>query len=276
MTLFQQMFAAIRAIIPQDEKEFLVDETARLAEECARQLSYRSAHKKGSLDKDIRKVFSPRPKRMLPIANQMGSHGMRWLSAGINELQGVKEYRYHDTDTAADMARLFYKSKLPEERRKDLGIHGHSGKWNFRENKAYGIQRVYELQRIVVRRGVYQEFRRDLQARYGRLEASFALTAKKLRGSGAKVKAYISRHLNGEALPNITDLSRLGLKGNPSISFGSFAPGVEGFEYEIQRAVDFRVDKMERRHALILNDYVKDVNASRVPRRASGRIGGIE
>lgn len=276
MSLFNQMFAAIRAIVPQDEKEFIVDETARLAEECARQLSYRQAHKKGSLDKDIRKVFSPRPKRMLPLSSQSGTKGMRWLSAGPDFLLGVKEHRYHDTDSAADMAKLFYKSKLPEERYKDLGTHGQSGKWNFRKGKAYGSQKVSELQRIVVRRGVYQQFRRDLQARYGRLEASFALTAKKLRGTSAKVKAYIARHLTGEALPNITDLTRLGQKGSPSITFGSFAPGVEGFEFEIQRAVDIRVDKMERRHALILNDYVKDVNAGRAPKPAAQRLGGLE
>lgn len=275
-TIFKSMIAALREIVPQDAGDFLRDETARLSEEVAKQISRRTPKNKGGLNKDIRSVFAPRPKNLLPLDAQHGTKGMRWLAAGPNYLTGVKEYRYHDTDTAQDMLKLFYKSKghLPVDRYRDLGERK-TGHWDFKARTGRN-QHVSELQRVVVKRGVYKQFQAMLAARYGRLEASFALTAKILRGGSAKVKAYIARHLNGEKLPNITELSGLGNKPSPSLQFGSYAPGVEGFEDEIQTAVNIRVDKMVRRAELIMNDYAKDISANLNPRRAAKRIAGSE
>jgi hypothetical protein len=266
-SVFNLMMAALREIVPQDAAELLCDETARLAEECAKQLSLRSVRKKGGLDKDIRSVFAPMPKHLLPEKNRNGK-GMTWISAGPESVVGVKPWRFHDTDSAQDMMKLFYKSKgtLPEERKVELGVHGESHLYNYKAKKYFGKQRVYELQRVVVRKSALREFRNNLRARYGRLEASFAKTAKLLRGSTSRlVKAYIAKHLNGEALPNITDLTGLANKISPRMEFGSFAPGVEGFEGEIQDACDVRVEKMEKRGQRILNAYAKQISAGQIP-----------
>jgi hypothetical protein len=266
------MFAALREIVPQDAREFLVDETARLAEECARQLSQRGSKDRGGLVKDIRSVFSPLPQNALPESRRNG-HGMKWIAAGPSFLTGVKPLRYHVDDSVEDMRNLFYKSKglLPVDRRTELGIHGHSHLWNFKTHAAYGRQHVYELQRLVVKRKVYSDFVRQLKQRYGRLEASFAKTAQILRGGSAKVKAYISRHLNGEPLPNITELAGLSTANFPKMQFGSSAPGVVEFEPYIQDAIEVRVNKMEQRAKLILSHYARDVADSIAPRRAAKR-----
>lgn len=279
MTRFGIVWKALKEVVPQDAVEFVKDETARLAEECAQQLSLRGSKDRGGLNRDIRSVFAPLPKNAFTDPSKINGDGMKWIAAGPNYLTGVKPLRYHVEDSVEDMERLFYRSKglLPADRTSEIGIHGHSHLWNFRKRQAYGRQHVYELQRLVVKRKTYDAFKKKLKLRFGRLEASFAVTAKILRGGTAKVKAYIARHLAGsESLPNITELEGLSKVGAPSITFGSFAPGVTGFEGHIDDAVAVRTTKMEMRYELILSGYAKEASATIAPTRSARRVAVID
>ena len=131
---------------------------------------------------DVRSVFTPMPLDPLPPSKRDG-HGMKWLIAGPSYLIGVKPLRYHVEDSVEDMEHLFYRSKgtLPQERFRDLGTHGGHG-WNPRKGRAHGGQHISEYQRLVVKRNVYRQFVARLKSHYGRLQASFAQTARILRG----------------------------------------------------------------------------------------------
>lgn len=273
-TQFNRMFQDLGDVVDQDGEEFLRDETARLAEECARQLSSRGENNKGQLSKDIRSVFAPLPAKMLPEKHRHGN-GMVWLAAGPSYLIGVKPLRYHDTDSVEDMRHLFYKSKghLPVDRRVELGVKETHG-WDFKKHAAHGGQHVYEMQRLMVKRGAYKQFQALLKSHFGRLEASFADTARILRGGGAKVRAYVSRHFPSKT--NITDQAGLANKGYPKMEFGSIAPGVENFEPYIDAALAVRTQKMMMRYNLILNGYDKDLVKSNSPRRQAKTVSGIE
>jgi hypothetical protein len=61
MTGYNRIFHGLADVVEQDGPDFVLDETARLAEECARQLSMRNPTNKGQLNRDIRSVFAPLP-----------------------------------------------------------------------------------------------------------------------------------------------------------------------------------------------------------------------
>lgn len=266
---FDEMFLELQKVVPQDAVAFVRDETARLAEECATQLSQRRGGKK--LSTDVGKVFSKLPTNAFTDPGKINGHGMKWLSAGDHWLYGVRPLRYHVEDSVEDMRNLFYKSKgmFPVERRIELGTRGGylieernlKGRYVTRRRNH---QTVYEVQRLVVKRGVYNDFIRLLKSHIGRLEASFAQTAQLLRGR-AKVKAYVSRHFPSRT--NIHNESGLSNTGAPGMTFGSFAPGVDGFEEYIDTALAVRVTKMEQRWNLIVGGYCKEMSMSLPPKR---------
>ncbi len=274
---FNLMMATLRKIVPQDAAEFLRDETARLAEECARQLSNR-ARNKGGLSRDVRSVFRPMPKVFKQKSKMEGTAGMKWLYAAPNALVGVTASRFHDDHSAEDMLKYFYKSKgtLPQNAWSEIGtieIKARATRFHGRIPKH---QHVMELRRHVVPKASYGKFFQLMKAKYGRLEATFAKTSQILRTGSVKLKAYITRHLHDANLANITELMGLANKNAPSIQFGSYAPGIENYDAEIENALAIRVDKMERRFKLILSDYSEDVLRSVAPRSAAKRFGVIE
>lgn len=271
---FDRIFQDLAEVVDQDSRDFTRDETARLAEECARQLSLRSTGQKARLKKDIRSVFAPLPKNAFREQHKIDGHGMKWLSSGPEYLIGVKPLRYHVEDTVDDMLHLFWKTKgrLPENRIKELGDRK-TGRWNFK-NRSARRQHVFELQRLVVRRATYRQFVTNLKARLGRLEASFAWTAEVLRSGSAKVSARIRRHFPSQT--NITNTDRLLATDSPVIQFGSFAPGITNFTEYIDRAVLIRSEKMARRWKLIVSGYSRDVQNIMRVRRKSNSIGSLE
>jgi hypothetical protein len=266
---FDEMFLELQKVVPQDAVEFVRDETARLSEECANQLSMRRGGKK--ISTDVGKVFSKLPTNAFTRQSQIDGHGMKWLSAGDRWLYGVKPLRYHVEDSVEDMRRLFYKSKgaFPDEKRITLGTRGgylieeRNAKGRYRTRRR-GHQTVYEVQRLVVKRRTYAEFLTLLKSHIGRLEASFAQTAQRLRGR-AKVKARVSRHFPSQT--NIHNETGLSNPSAPGMTFGSFAPGVTEFGEYIELALAVRVIKMEQRWALIVGGYCKEMTASLPPKR---------
>lgn len=267
MTGFNRIFHGLADVVEQDGPDFVRDETARLAEECARQLSMRNQTNKGQLKRDIRSVFAPLPSNAFTDREKIDGHGMKWLAAGPQYLTGVKPLLYHVDDSVEDMLHIFWRSKgtLPVDRTKEIGVHELKASTRYARRATRGHQKVYELQRLVVRRGTYKKFVATLKKRFGRLEASFAYTAELLRSGTARVSAKIRRHFPSQT--NITDAAGLADKSYPRMEFGSFAPGVTGFEEYIENALAVREHKMVDRYNLIINGYSKDVQAGIAPRR---------
>ena len=127
-SVFNLMMETLREIVPQDSADFLKDETARLAEECARQLSSR-ARNKGGLNRDVRGVFRPMPKKVFPEHKMNGTMGIKWLYAAPNALVGVNASRFHDQQSAEEMLKYFYKSKtsLPKNAYLEPGVLNRTG-----------------------------------------------------------------------------------------------------------------------------------------------------
>jgi hypothetical protein len=274
---FDEMFLELSKVIPQDAVDFVREETARLAEECANQVSQLKVNK-GGIGRDVRKVFAPLPKNAFTDPKKINGHGMKWLSAGDTWLIGVKPLRYHIEDSAGDMRNLFYKSKLamPAEKRIEIGVHGGQiaeiKKGGRYKTVNTGKQRVYELQRLVVKRGTFKKFIQLLESHIGRLQASFAQTAQYLRGR-AKVKAIVSRHFPSQA--NIHQPDGLANTTAPGVTFGSFAPGVENYETAVDLALSIRTDKMFQRWQLIISGYAKEMNFAKPPVRMAAITEGI-
>lgn len=272
MANFNRMFQTLGDVVDQDANDFLRDETARLAEEIARQLKQRNrGDQLKRITSDVKKVFRAMPKKPFRRASQMNGHGMKWLYAGVSKasgdsfLLGVKPHRYHDQETVADMNRVFYKSKgtLPKPAYIELGTI-QTSRWNQKKGRGR-VQHVMELRRNVVPRQSLTGFIALIKSKHGRLEASLAQTAQLLRAGGAKVDAFIRKHFPSKT--NITNLDGLANKSYPRIEFGSFAPGIEHFEEYFHDAIEVRLYKMEQRYRLILSGYAEDVAQSISPRR---------
>ena len=276
MSNFNRMFSTLAAVVPQDAHEFVRDETARLAEECSRQLQMRNRrNQRDRIESDVKKVFMPMP-RLFSESSKMEGNGMKWLYASPNALVGVKPHRYHPMDTAEDMRRVFYKSKgtLPENRWEEIGKMRIKRRATRFHGRIIHHQRIMELQRNVVPRSSFQQFVNSIRERLGRLEASFAQTAQILRKSTARVPVYISRHFPIKT--NVTRLDGLANTERPSIEFGSMAPGIEHFEEYIHDAIEVRLYKMTQRLRLILSGYSEDVARSISPRRRAQIVAAIE
>lgn len=276
MSIFNRMFQTLAEIVPQDAIEFLRDETARLAEECARQLKQRNrGNQEKRITADVKQVFRAMPKKIFKDSRSDGNN-MRWLYASPAILLGVKPYRFHDIDTVKDMENVFYKSKgtLPKPAYVELGQIAMTQRATRYRGRIVKYQHVMELRRNVVPRSSFTGFIAAIKAKQGRLEASFAYTSHLLRGGGAKVDAFIKKHFPSRT--NVTNLEGLGNKTSPRIEFGSFAPGIEHFEQFIHDAIEVRLYKMEQRYRLILSGYAEDVAQSISPRRRAKALANSE
>ncbi len=249
----------------QDAVEVVRSESARLAEECATQLSRRGRQGgEHTIKKDVASVFMPEPGNVFEDHRKNGS-GITWLYATPFDLVGILPEYDRRNDSIQNMLLDFYPSlnQMPAERRTQIGTIGTSRR-NTKYGKKISSQRVLQVQRLLISRANYRAFVALLVSHKGRLEASFADTANKLRGS-AKVPAKISRHFPSPK--NITrdmtaDSSR------PFVEFGSRARGVTGFEIFIENAIRVRAIKIKQRVKYLVKGYAASKQRGRITPQA--------
>jgi hypothetical protein len=251
----------LRNAVQQDSGEFVRSEAARLSEECATQLGRRGrSGGEHTIKKDVASVFMPEPGQVFKDHRKDGT-SLTWLYATPFDLVGVSSLRDHRADSVEDMRTVFYPSLglMPVERRKFLG----NRKTSLRTTKTghqTSIQRVQEVQRLLVAKSAYRKFVQLLMSHKGRLEASFATTAMKLRGV-VKAKAKVLRHVPSEK--NITNDRTQGT-AFPSVELGSFAPGVSKFSRFIEEAIRVRSVKMKIRLQYLTRGYAGSKRAGRI------------
>lgn len=133
--------------------------------------------------------------------------------------------------------------------------------------------------RVVIPKGMRQPYIDKLKERVGRWRASIARV---LPAIGRPVPNWISRHFGKIYDITILDLSQLTHPTQPSITFGSRAPGIEAnYQNKIKAAVRTRTKAMGNRARLILSGYAKDVTAglrarSRTQETATAEPGGMD
>jgi hypothetical protein len=261
MTGFEQTMTDLYSAVKQDAGEFVRSEAARLSEECATQLGRRG---KGggehTIKKDVASVFMPEPGNVFTDHRKDGTT-LTWLYATPFDLVGVSSLRDHREDSVQDMATVYYPSlgTMPEARRKLLG----NRKTSLRTTKhghQTSIQRVQEVQRLLVAKSAYRKFVALLMSHKGRLEASFATTALRLRGT-VKAVAKVLRNIPSEK--NVTN-DRTSNASFPMVEFGSTAPGVTKFVPFIQEAIRVRSVKMKARLKYITSGYANAKRRGRI------------
>lgn len=267
MTGFETVMADLANAVRQDSGEFVKDEAARLSEECVTQLVRRGI--KGgehTIKKDVASVFMPEPDNIFTDSRKNGS-SLTWLYATPYSLTGVPLELDWRNDHEEDMKRVFYSSMgtFPEERKKFLGDRKTSTRTTKSGHKV-SAQKVYQVQRRLVLKESYRKFVALLLSHKGRLEASFADTARKLRGS-AKVRVKVSRHF-----PSPKNITRDYTSNSiaPSVTLGSTAAGVGKFLPYVQEAIRSRTTKMRLRMEMIVTGYANSKKTGRI--RAQSRI----
>jgi len=178
-----------------------------------------------SIESDVRRVYSPAPKKMLPIAHRQGK-GFTWIMATPDTVVGVKNYDYHMEDTVEDMTRFFHKTKPRGKRYEVLGIRRQSaGARIMRMARGrYGRQHVQRLNRIVVPRGVYSQFLARQKKRGGILGGSWVVSWNVLQPKGAKPPAYKFRHVQ-DGTARGTYIDGLGIPGHATFTLVNRATG---------------------------------------------------
>lgn len=170
-----------------------------------------------SIEGDLGGVYAPMPRQkyLLPVRHQAG-HGFRWLMVTKQVITGVKDQNYHPDDSVEDLKKLYHRTR-------QIGII--KGKKYVRIGTR-GKQAVQELNRIVVRRGVYNDFKTWLKGRVGILGGSWAVAWDHLQPKGRAPQAYKFRHVK-DGSANGTFIDGLGLKGKATFTLINRAAGVE-------------------------------------------------
>jgi len=172
----------------------------------------------GRIDKDVGLVYAPMPKKMLPLTHRQG-HGFVWIMASPSVLTGVKDRNYHPDDSVDDLKKLYHRTRdagiIKGNKYLPLGTHGKKGH-----------QSVQELNRIVVRRGVLNDFKIWLKRRAGILGGSWAIGWNFISPGGRPPAAYKFKHtLDGTARGSFID--GLGIPGKATFTIINRATGVE-------------------------------------------------
>ena len=261
MSGFERVMQDLASAVKQDAAEYVRSEAARLSEECATQLSRRS--KTGgehTIKKDVASVFLPEPGQMFTDHRKDGST-LTWLYATPYDLIGVSSLRDHRADSVQDMLNVYYPSvgKMPVERRALLGVRKTSMRTT-KHGHRIASQRVQEVQRLLVAKAAYKRFVALLMSHKGRLEASFADTARKLMGK-SNAPRRVQRHFPSPK--NITNDRTQGT-AFPSVELGSIAPGVSRFAPFIENAIRVRTQKMKLRLQHIVGSYARSKKAGRI------------
>ncbi len=228
-----------------DISTLVQDESRLLALECAKRVGPRNREKKAAtIPGEIGRVFMPMPAKGFGKAKR-GDGNMVWLNSGPQFLTGIRRERYNpNVQSIRDMYRAYMKVPGLSLGKKYVRIGSH------------GKQAVNEINRIMVKRGLFNEFAAFVKGLLGIMKASWWVTAKKIDPSLVGPQ-WIERHVakNKRA---ISDMSGLANTDMPTAVFGSSAPGIEKFADEIKFAVKVREKKMEAKLGLILEGYSED------------------
>lgn len=177
-----------------------------------------------AIDRDIGRVYAPAPTRMIPLAHRQGK-GFVWIAASLQAVVGVKPYDYHLEDSVEDLQRLFHKTNPRGNRYVPLGARRETmSNRIMRTARGRGSQKAVQLNRIVVRRGVFQAFSRDLKNRGGILGGSWVIAWPALQPKGRKPPAYKFRHVE-DGTARGTYVDGLGIPGHPTFSLVNRAAG---------------------------------------------------
>lgn len=168
-----------------------------------------------NMDRDINRVYAPSPRKMLPVAHRQG-HGFVWIMATKKAIIGVKPEDYRLEDTAQDMEKAFHKIKERGNKYTRIGWRG----------KHPDGQSVLQLNRTVVKRGVFEAFRRNLKNRAGILGGSWVVAWNILQPKGRKPAGYKFRHVASGTAKG-TYIDGLGIKGHASFTLVNRAAGAE-------------------------------------------------
>lgn len=180
-----------------------------------------------SIEKDVKKVYAPAPRQMLPLAHRQGK-GFVWLMASPSVVVGVRNLDYHLEDSVDDMSRLFHKTNPRGSRYEQMGARRETvGGAVQRVAKGRHAQKVVRLNRIVVKRGVYSQFLTRLKKRAGILGGSWAVAWPVLQPKGAKPPAYKFRHVQDGSARG-TYIDGLGIPGHAQFSLVNRATGCTG------------------------------------------------
>jgi len=240
--------AKFAAALQRDPRELVRQQAGILSRELSEAAAPRSKKAlERSMEKDIKQVYAPAPRHMLPVAHRKGK-GFVWLMATQWNLTGVKPYDYHLEDSVEDMKRLFHKTKPRGERYENLGIRKQStASLVFRvAGQGKSPQLVRRLNRIVVKRGVYKEFLSWMKTRAGILGGSWVVSWNVLQPKGRKPPAYKFRHVeNGTAKGTYID--GLGIPGKATFTLVNRATGCEQpKQIEMVRSrILFRIEMMK-------------------------------
>jgi len=168
-----------------------------------------------NMRKDLAKVYAPSPKVMLPIAHRQGK-GFTWLMASPTVLLGTRNQNAHLEDSVGDVQRLFHRTQKAQV------IKGKK----YIDRGKRGRQSIAELNRIVVRRGVFSRSLAWLKSRAGILGGSWAIAWDVLRPGGRRPPAFKMRHVaTGHAKG--TYINGLGVPGKASFTLINRATGSE-------------------------------------------------
>jgi hypothetical protein len=261
MSGFERVMQDLASAVKQDAAEYVRSEAARLSDECANQLSRRGKNGgEHTIAKDVKSVFMPEPGQIFQDHRKDGTT-LTWLYATPYDLIGVSSLHDHRQDSVDDMLTVYYPivGKMPVERRALLGVRRTSLRTTKHGHKI-ASQRVQEVQRLLVAKSAYKRFAALLMSHKGRLEASFADTARKLMGK-SNAPARVRKHFPSPK--NITN-DRTGNLSFPTVEFGSTAPGVTRFVPLIENAIRVRTQKMKLRLQHIVGSYGRSKKAGRI------------
>lgn len=201
-----------------------------------------------NIDRDVKKKFATMPAGALTASHRQGK-GFVWLLASPYSLTGVKPERFKLEANADSLKKLYYTEELAKQKYSKIGRRGK--------------QAVVELNRIVVRKGVLQQFKKLLKSAGGKLKASWALAWPTLQPKGRRPPKWVMRHVGGKAKGGF--INGLGFPGKATFTLISRATGVEQphSKIAVNKALTTRFHKMSADIKLYLKGIKKRVGFKR-------------
>lgn len=267
MTGLNRAIASLHEVLPGDSADLLRDETRRLGRQI---MNFTPPFRSGGGAGAARKVGEEAVRRNLI---SMFSEVEPGLIDKIGSEHGTTNVDTWIKGKSDQPIRLRWDSLDPTGERtfeRHQKARNHVGRVTKGRKRVQGIWSV----RAVVPKGTLPKYIKRTQARVGRHKATFALVVAKL---GGKVPSWLSRHfakLGSLAVANIE-----GLKdgNNPTVTFGSRAPGNARIAQRARDAVRARTKAIERRIRLIVSGYNKDIaNGYKARRKVKTGSSAIE
>ena len=232
--------AMIGAGKDSDAQNLVWMETKRLALNIVRdtpppKLAGGEAAGKAAITKDLYSLISEAPPEMLDR---------------ISAKYGTSEVETWHTKKGGEQEKIRWEhiarsvEELPDLHNKYRGKRGRP----YRLKKVQGQWKS----RIVVDKGIREQYIKRVQANLGRWKAKWALCAFHL---GATIPKWISRHFDYVAARGAVYQPNLEDKLHPNIVFGGSGPDFKRNQALIERAIKIRAKAMSKRAALMLSDY---------------------